>query len=76
MPQRDQETGSCRSCGEELPPRRPSVHACDWWSWIDHQVELGRDDLDWFERELALYLRTPRGRFDAWDAERLRRETT
>ena len=72
MAHEDVESGRCRSCGEALPTRRPSVHACDWWSWLDHQVELRRDDLDRFEREFATYLRTPRGRFDVWEAERLR----
>ncbi len=65
----------CSSCGAELRPRGPAVHACDWWRWLDHQVDLRRDELDRFEREVEAYFRTPRGRFDVWDAERLRRGT-
>ena len=67
------ESVACRNCGAELPPRRPSVHACDWWRWLDHQVELRRDELDRFERELEKYLRSPRGQFDLWNAARTRR---
>ena len=73
MSERDPKLTPCRSCGAALPVGRRAPHACDWWHWLDHQVELRRGDLDRFERELGAYLRTPKGRFELWDAERMRR---
>jgi hypothetical protein len=43
---------------------------CDWWRWLDHQVQLRRDELGRFEHDLSAYLDSPRGRFDLWYAER------
>ena len=70
MSDREADLTTCRSCGSELPARRPAVHACDWWRWLDHQVAQRKDELDSFERELGSYLETPDGRFDLWCAER------
>ncbi|HLG08886.1 MAG TPA: hypothetical protein VI409_09500 [Gaiellaceae bacterium] len=68
MPDRDHAVTTCHSCGSQLPARRPAVHACDWWRWLDHQVDLRREELDRFERELGAYLRSPDGQFDLWYA--------
>jgi hypothetical protein len=76
MTEREPDPATCPSCGSEVPSRRRVVHACDWWSWLDHQVELRREELDRFERELGSYLRTPSGHFELWYAERERRGRT
>ena len=62
--------GTCSGCAEELPARDLRLHVCDWWRWLDHQVELRRDELLGFECELGAYLESPRGQFDLWYAER------
>jgi hypothetical protein len=46
---------------------------CDWWRWLDHQVDLRRGELERFEHDLGDYLGSPRGQFDLWYAERQRR---
>jgi hypothetical protein len=62
----------CPGCGDELTVRALRFHVCDWWSWLDHQVTLRRDELGRFENELGTYLRSTRGRFELWYAERER----
>jgi hypothetical protein len=64
--------GTCSGCAEELPARDLRLHVCDWWRWLDHQVELRRDELLGFECELGAYLESPRGQFDLWYAKRER----
>lgn len=63
---------ACAGCGVELTAALLKVHVCDWWSWLDHQVELSRGELDTFECELGSYLTSTRGQFDLWYAERTR----
>jgi hypothetical protein len=62
----------CPGCGEVLIPEALRFHLCDWWSWLDHQVDLRRSELGRFESELGAYLDSPRGRFDLWYAEHRR----
>jgi hypothetical protein len=64
--------GTCPGCGAERPAQLLRNHVCDWWRWLDHQVDLRRDELDRFERELGDYLTSSSGRFDLWYAERER----
>ena len=64
--------GTCPGCAVELPARELRLHVCDWWRWLDHQVELRRDELQSFERQLGAYLESSNGRFDLWYAERER----
>ena len=63
---------TCPGCGSDVPARALSVHVCDWGSWLDHQVDLRRGELDRFERELGAYLDSPGGRFELWYAEQQR----
>ena len=63
---------TCPGCGAEQRAQLLRSHVCDWWRWLDHQVDLRRDELDRFERELGAYLTSTRGRFDVWYAERER----
>jgi hypothetical protein len=69
---RDPQIAQCPGCGAEVPARALSVHVCDWWRWLDHQVELRKDELERFEGELTTYLESTQGRFDLWYAERQR----
>jgi hypothetical protein len=69
---RDPQLAHCPGCGLEVPARVLNVHVCDWWRWLDHQVDLRSDELESFEGELTKYLDSPRGRFDLWYAERQR----
>jgi hypothetical protein len=66
----DLERRSCHGCGDELPARALRLHVCDWWRWLDHQVDLRSDELERFETELGDYLGSVRGRFELWYAER------
>lgn len=68
----DPELAFCPGCGDELTVQALRLHVCDWWRWLDHQVQLRREELGGFEHELGRYLETPRGRFDVWYAERAR----
>lgn len=45
---------------------------CDWWGWLDHQVQLHNEGLARFERDLGAYLESPSGRFELWCAEQER----
>jgi hypothetical protein len=66
---------TCPGCGAEESARLLRTHVCDWWRWLDHQVQLRSDELERFERELGDYLITTRGRFELWYAERERERT-
>jgi hypothetical protein len=66
------EHATCPGCGVSQPVKLLREHVCDWWLWLDHQVELRRDELDRFEPELGDYLISTRGRFELWYAERER----
>src|ERR671922_1056512 len=68
----DHDLATCAQCGAPLPVPLRSPHVCDWWEWLDHQVQLRRDELNRFESELGSYLASSRGRFDLWYWERRR----
>ena len=70
MVSKDPQITSCSGCGDELPAAMLRLHVCDWWRWLDHQVDLHRDELDRFERDVGAYLTSTRGQFDLWYAER------
>ena len=72
----DPQISACPGCGTELPTATLRVHVCDWWKWLDHQVDLRRDELNRFEGELGAYLGSARGRFELWYAERARQGLT
>ena len=69
---RDPQIAQCPGCGVDVPARALSVHVCDWWRWLDHQVDLRRGELERFEGELGDYLGSSRGQFDLWYAARQR----
>jgi hypothetical protein len=63
---------SCDACGTSLERHERDAHACDPERRLHFELFQLRDELDRFESELALYLASPRGRFEVWYAERRR----
>jgi hypothetical protein len=63
---------ACGGCGVILPIGRLSEHECEHDRWVSYQVGCFCSDLERIDAELAGYLRTSRGRFEAWYAERSR----
>jgi hypothetical protein len=63
----------CTECGVSVARGERDEHVCELECWLDYHVEQLRPELDALEDEFGAYLRTPRGRFDAWYAERRRR---
>jgi hypothetical protein len=63
---------SCRECGATVVFGELADHRCDPERWVDHQVACARHDIDDIDTQVARYLETARGRFEAWYAERSR----
>jgi len=61
----------CPDCGASLE-RREKSHDCEPERRLDFVLFQLRDDVAGFEGELAVYLATPRGRFEVFYAERER----
>jgi hypothetical protein len=64
----------CEECGASVARAGAGEHMCERERWLDYQVHRHRGEIEAFEDELAGYLATPEGRFEAWDAERRRGE--
>ena len=64
----------CSECGAAVERSDRDVHVCDLGRLLDYRVFQLRDELAAFERELAEYLDSPRGRFELWCAEQDRRD--
>jgi hypothetical protein len=62
----------CPSCGESVAVADSGGHRCDEERWANYQVFQLRDEVDALEAQFASYLESPRGRFEAWYAERRR----
>ena len=62
----------CPECGESLAAEERSGHVCDDERWATYQLFQLREEVAELEGQLAAYLDSPRGRFEAWDAERRR----
>ena len=63
----------CRQCGASVARHEAERHVCEPERKLDYEMFRLRDRIASFENELGRYLDTPRGRFDAWLAERERR---
>ena len=63
----------CDECGASVARDERDVHVCDPERRLEYLLFQLRDEIDSFEGELAEYLRSPHGRFDAWLAERERK---
>jgi hypothetical protein len=51
-----------------------SGHVCDDERWATYQLFQLREEVAELESQLAAYLDSPHGRFEAWDAARRRDE--
>ncbi|MCS7007004.1 MAG: hypothetical protein RMM28_06840, partial [Thermoleophilia bacterium] len=49
----DVEREACPGCGSLIPRGLVTVHPCDWFQWLDHQLELRRGGHERREGELA-----------------------
>jgi hypothetical protein len=56
-----------------VPRVDESGHVCDDEQRVEYQLQRLRAHIDAFEHDFATYLDTPRGRFEAWYAQRVRR---
>ena len=62
----------CPECGASLAGEEPDEHVCDDERRIDFQMFRLRGQIARFELDLAQFLETPGGRFEAWYAEHRR----
>lgn len=62
----------CPDCGASVPATELEEHVCARESWLDYQMFQLRVELACFDIQLAAYLASPQGRFDAYYAERQR----
>jgi hypothetical protein len=63
----------CSECGASVARDESDEHVCDPEQLLDFCVFQLRDEIERLDEEVATYLETPQGRFEAWDAERTRR---
>jgi hypothetical protein len=64
----------CPECGESVAVEERSGHVCDDDRWATYQLFQLREEVAELESQLAAYLDSPHGRFEAWDAARRRDE--
>lgn len=62
----------CPDCGASVPATEIDEHVCRRERWLDFQMSRLGAEVACFDVELAAYLASPRGRFDAYYAERQR----
>jgi hypothetical protein len=62
----------CPECGASLASEEPDEHVCEEARRTDFQMFRLRGQIARFELDLAEFLATPLGRFEAWYAERQR----
>jgi hypothetical protein len=63
----------CTECGTSLDRTASALHVCDREQVLDFRLFQLRDEITAFDAQLAEWLRSARGRFAAWIAERDRR---
>ena len=69
----------CPDCGASVARSEAKAHVCERERWLDYQLFQQREEVAGLLAEVADYLASPQGRFEAWCAERDRRrggETT
>ena len=64
----------CSECGESLPADRRDGHVCEEERWATFQLFQLRDEVNALEGQVGMYLDSPRGRFELWDAARRREQ--
>ncbi len=62
----------CPHCGDVVRAEQRGDHICDDERWATYQLFQLREEIAWLESQIAAYLESPRGRFEAWDAARSR----
>ena len=62
----------CPDCGAPVPHEDEVAHHCERRRYVEYQMLLLRPDIIAFEDEFSGWLRTPRGRFEAYYAARRR----
>ena len=62
----------CPDCGAPVEAEEAELHHCDRRRFVEYQMLLLRPELIRFEMEMADWLRTPQGRFEAYYAVRER----
>jgi hypothetical protein len=62
----------CPRCGASLGGEDPDQHECDEERALEYQLFQLRGEIARFELDLARYLASPNGKFEAWYAERQR----
>jgi hypothetical protein len=60
----------CIECGTSLDRTESASHVCDRERVLDFRLVQHRDEIAAFDAQLAEWLRSARGRFAAWIAER------
>ena len=63
----------CPDCGASLEREEEDAHACEQERRLDYEMFQLRAEIAGFERGLAAYLASPKGRFESWYAERERK---
>ena len=65
----------CEDCGASVARADRASHVCEEKRRVQYELfRLVHSEIACFEDELASYLDTPEGRFQAWYAERDRRK--
>jgi hypothetical protein len=63
----------CAECGASVDRGSAGSHSCDAERRLDYRLFQLRDEIAAFDRLLAEYLESPRGRFEVWYAAARRR---
>lgn len=60
----------CERCGASIDKLSALAHVCETERALDFYLLELRDEIAAFDAQLAAWLKTARGRFEAWIAER------
>ena len=63
----------CEHCGASIARGHEATHECDDERMLEFRLVQLRAEVDAFDDEFAAWLRTPRGCFELFYAERTRR---
>ena len=63
----------CEECGLSVAKSEYAAHVCEPDRRVAYQMVRHGDEIEAFEGEIHSYLDSPKGRFEAWYAERKRR---
>jgi hypothetical protein len=64
---------ACESCGLSVAKSERATHVCEPDRRVAYQMIQHEDEIAGVEKEIRTYLDSPKGRFEAWYAERRRR---